>query len=290
MKWQKRGLISLVILSLLFCALSVVFADIGPKDQLTVRLDNPPDEPYYLDLLWQPGEETYSSELSQEELASLDPELLAEFERAVPEGWAPATLGGVPLPMWGDLVGRQQGDQRRHIFGYVGLPETCRILLVTESGKVILTEPFTRRALQSSVTLDCASGDLYQPPAALALGVVFLVTLTGTLLLEGVLLLLFGFPLRTNWKAFVLTNLITQIGLALTVQLTLLTAGTINAHLIRIPAELVILVFETLVYRRFLTGQSVRRRTAYGICANLVSWVAGFFLLGPLYDFMVSLC
>ena len=87
MKEQKRGLISLVILSLLFCALSVVFADIGPKDQLTVRLDNPPDEPYYLDLLWQPGEETYSSELSQEELASLDPELLAEFERAVPEGW-----------------------------------------------------------------------------------------------------------------------------------------------------------------------------------------------------------
>ena len=287
---RKRNLLSLLLVSMLLCALSVVYADIGPKDQLKVYLDNPPDEPYYLDLLWQTDESFSSDNLSEEERAALDPALLEALKSTVPDGWVPATVGGTSLPMWGDIVGHTQGAQRVHTFGYVGLPETCRILLVTESGKTILTEPITRRVLQSSVTLDCAGGSLHQPAPALALGVSFLATLLPTLLLEGILLLLFGFSLRANWKVFLLANLVTQIGLTLTVHLTMLTSGTISAHLIRVPAELVILVVETVVYRRFLTGQSPRRRTAYGILANLASWIAGFFSLDLLFRLMVSLC
>ena len=289
MKARKRSGLCLVLVSLFFCAFSVVYADIGPKDQLKVYLDNPPDELYYLDLLWQP-DGVYSDHFSDEERAALDPELLERLISEAPEGWSPAMTAGTPLPMWGDLTGHPQGSQRVHVFGYVGLPETCRILLVTESGKTILTEPFTRQVLQSSITLDCASGTLHQPSPVLALAASFLATLLPTLLLEGILLLLFRFSLRANRKVFLLTNLVTQIALTLTVHLTLLTSGTISAHLIRFPAELVILIAETVVYRRFLSGQSVGRRTAYGICANLASWIAGFFSLQLIYQLMVSLC
>ncbi len=290
MKNRKRSLLSLFCLFPFFCALCTASADIGPKDQLKVYLTNPPQETYYLDLLWQPDAEGLSTNLNEEELSALDPALLARLKSESPQGWAPAMAGGTPLPMWGDLVGHPQGDARVHVFGYVGLPEVCRILLVTESGKTILTEPIERQVLQSSVTLDCESGRLSQPSPAVALGVSFLATLLPTLLIEGVLLLAFGFSLRQNWKVFLLANLVTQIALSLTVHLTMLTSGSISAHLIQFPVELAILIAETLFYRRFLTGRSRGRRTGYGICANLISWAAGFFSLGMLFDLMVSLC
>ena len=290
MKAKKRSLFCLFSLFLFFCTLCTVFADIGPKDQLKVYLTNPPQETYYLDLLWQPDTDNLSPNLNAEELAALDPALLARLESEAPQGWVPAMAVGTPVPMWGDLVGHPQGAQRVHVFGYVGLPEVCRILLVTESGQTLLTEPIERRVLQSSVTLDCASGRLHQSSPAVALGVSFLATLLPTLLIEGLLLLAFGFSLRQNWKVFLLANLVTQIGLSLTVHLTMLSSGSITAHLIQFPVELAILIAETLFYRRFLTGKSVGRRTGYGICANLVSWAAGFLSMGMLFELMVSLC
>ena len=225
MKHQKRSLFCLFCLFLFLTALCTVSADIGPKDQLTVYLTNPPQETYYLDLLWQPDTAGSFSNLSEEELAELDPALLSRLESEAPEGWAPAMVCGTPLPMWGDLVGHPQGDQRVHVFSYVGLPQVCRILLVTESGRQILTDPIERKVLQSSVTLDCASGRLYQSSPAVALGISFLATLLPTLLIEGLLLLLFGFSLRQNWKVFVLANLVTQIALTLIVHTTLLVSG-----------------------------------------------------------------
>ena len=43
-----------------------------------------------------------------------------------------------------------------------------------------------------------------------------------TLVIEGVILLLFGFSLKKNWKAFLLVNIITQIFLTVTVGISLI--------------------------------------------------------------------
>ena len=69
MKHQKRSLFCLFCLFLFLTALCTVSADIGPKDQLTVYLTNPPQETYYLDLLWQPDTAGSFSNLSEKELA-----------------------------------------------------------------------------------------------------------------------------------------------------------------------------------------------------------------------------
>ena len=64
---MKRSLRSLFILILSFCALTMTaFADMGPKDQLTIKVVNPPQESYVLDLLAE-GEPVSSSTLSLEE-------------------------------------------------------------------------------------------------------------------------------------------------------------------------------------------------------------------------------
>ena len=289
----QKNLFALFSVFLLLSCLLVAHADMGPKDQLTVRLVNPPQEPYYLDLLWQPqlqdGQQLYAN-LSEEERTALDGELLARLAAEAPEGWAPAFSGGTGTPLWGDLEGRADGDARVHVFGYVGLPRVCRLMLVTESGKTLVSEPFERKVLQSSVTFDCAAGALSQPSTAAALGVSFLLTLLPTLLIEGLLLLLFRFSLRQNWLLFLLVNLSTQVALTLAVHFVLLASGPFSAHLVRFPMELVILVSETVLSRRFLRGGAAARRTAYGVTANLASWLAGYLALGPTYALLVRLC
>ena len=53
--------------------------------------------------------------------------------------------------------------------------------------------------------------------------------------------------------------------------------------------ELVILLAETVAYRRLFTGASKRRATVYGISANLCSAVLGWFLAEPVWKFIVSI-
>ena len=56
--------------------------------------------------------------------------------------------------------------------------------------------------------------------------------------------------------------------------------GLVITNLLLIPVlELVILIAETVVYRRFLTGRSKARCTLYGVTANLASWLLGVWLM-----------
>ena len=173
-----------------------------------------------------------------------------------------------------------------HTFSYFGLPKTYRIILVTQSGQVVVSEPHTRQALYSSVTFDCATGELNSPPIFAAYLVQFLSTFLPTLAIEGMILLLFGFSLRENWKVFLLVNLATQLFLTATLGATLVRQGPLSAYLIQLPVEIAILAVETLLYRRFFKGGSAGRRTAYGITANLASWGIGLLLLNRQFELL----
>lgn len=67
------------------------YADFGPKPQLTVKVENGPEEPYYLDLLAEGplsgGWVGPSWDVEQAmERGEIDPELLDALCKAVPEG------------------------------------------------------------------------------------------------------------------------------------------------------------------------------------------------------------
>lgn len=92
-------------LSLLFVVLllltTAVFADMGPKPQLTVVVEHAPSELYYLDLLAE-GEYEYDPDFAMDE-TDLDPELLAAFRAAIPDGWhACIAEGTTGAPIWGE--------------------------------------------------------------------------------------------------------------------------------------------------------------------------------------------
>ena len=290
---MKKSLRNSILLLLTAMLLTVsALADSGPKAQLTVKVENAPSEPYYLDLLEKgdyqghtygsgDGDDTYSGldwSYSEEEIAALDDELLDALRAAVPEGWHACTAQGTNgAPMWGDLIGSDAGGVRLHSFRYHGVPDTYRIILVTKSGESWVSDTLHRATLQSSATVDWAARTANVPSPAMAYALQFLCMLLPTLLIEGVLV-------------FLLVNLVTQGGFALYLAVTVLNHGVSGWSLLfYLPIELIITVVESLLYRRLLTERSWERAVGYAIVANVCSATVGLLLIDPLWRFIVSI-
>ena len=291
--------------SVLWCVLALtalltvpVRADTGPKPQLIVRVENSPEELYYLDLLTE-GEQTdgekeaLSWSYSEEERAALDEGLLDALLAAVPEGYRACTVEGTGgAPMWGELAAEHTDSAGNplHTFSYAGLPESYRILLVTKSGESYLSPTLTRSVLQSSVTVDFAAGTVSVPPAALGYVLQFLATFLPTLLIEGAVLAAFGYSLRKSWRPFLLLNLVTQGALAAFFAATALGSGVSWLYFfLFFPAEVLIALVEAAAYTRLLPAHGPRRAFAYGLTANICSAALGFFLAEPVWRWVVSI-
>lgn len=302
---MKHMLRRLTLASLAAVLLTVsALADSGPKPLLTVRVENAPEEGYYLDLVaegeyeghtYGSGESEYSGidwSYSDEEAAALDTELLDALRAAVPEGYHACTAEGTGgAPMWGELEGTPTGRQGEslHTFRYFGVPDTYQILIATAGGDTYLFPPCTRTALQSSVTVDWADKSVEVPPAWIGYVLQFLCTLLPTLVIEGVVLVLFGFSWKQNRKPFLLVNLVTQGALAVYFSVTAVQSGVGWWYFfLLIPAEVVIAFVEGGLYTRLLTG-SRRRAFAYGITANLCSALLGLLTVEPLWRWIVSI-
>lgn len=264
-----------------------VFADMGPKPMVTVRVQNPPKGTYYLDLLVEGGDRDFS--LSKEERASLDPEMLAVLEAFSGPDGHPGLAGGTGIPLFGKLTGEPEGDAMIHVFSYYAVPKEFRFIVVTEDLTVTISDWVRRDALQVHVTWDFAANQISQPTAFWAYLVQLLGTLLPTLLIEGVLLLLFRFPLKENWLVFLLINLATQVGLFLFLGLQTVQGGYLSYYFLLFPAELVVLAVELCAYFALLKGRGKGWKAAYAVTANAASCAAGFFLAEPLFRLAMKL-
>ena len=222
---KRKSLRVLVCALLASLALTTfAFADNGPKPQLIVRVKNAPQEPYYLDLLakgdWdaEDGNRIDGIDWNYDgKEDTLDPDLLALLRDNVPAGWhACVAQGTTGAPIYGELYSENTdaSGNALHWFGYVGVPSTYRIILVTESGKVWVSDILNRRVLQSSVTVnwsdDTSAVTVSVPSTIPGYLLQFVATLVPTFLIEGALLLLFRYSWKKNWEAFLLVNVLTQ--------------------------------------------------------------------------------
>lgn len=306
-----------MILFLLAAALLTVpaFADFGPKPQLTVRVENAPEELYYLDILAEGDASRYSDETvgglrpsyvyTEEELAALDGDLLDAFTAAIPEGWYGCVTQG--RMVWGNIDSKDGYFQ----FNYLGVPDVCRVLIVTKSGETFLSEPFDRQVLQSSAAVDWAAKTVKTPPLWRGYAAQFLATFLPTLAIEGLLLLLFRLWSRRNALVFLGVNLVTQGGLTLWTSLETVRGGTFWTGMIRsdlkcavrfldpsgllrdfcdywlLPAELLILLAEAALYMKFFRDCSKKRAALYALTGNLASFLLGLYLAEPVWRFVV---
>lgn len=107
-----------------------------------------------------------------------------------------------------------------------------------------------------------------------------------TLLLEGLVFLLFGYRQRRSWLVFLAVNLVTQLGVNLAV-LSLanpffnLSEGAIALMFwfVYLPVELLVLVVEIVAFRLLLRERTKGRAAGAAFLANLLSWALGGLLL-----------
>lgn len=270
---------------------ATAFADTGPKTQLMVRVENAPDGLYYLDLLAEDPIPGGGCNLTDEELAALNPDLLQTLRDAIPAGWHSCLLDGNGAPVFGHLTGEREAGQILHGFSYHGLPDTYRILIAAESGETWVSDTHTRTVLQSSVTVNWADKSVTVPPTWVGYVLQFLATFVPTLLIEGILLLLFGYGRqKRNWLRFLVVNFITQGALALAIAWNALRHGVTGWSLLPfVFLEFVIAVGEAALYSRLLEGHGRGRAILYGLAANVCSAVLGLYLAEPVWRFVVSI-
>jgi len=274
---KKSAEVILIALSIVLLLPFTACADVGPKPSIKLIVLNPPEDEYYLDLLIDYDKKsTYSNIREDDEYDENMISILREYNE---DGWRPALVTGTKAPLFGKLTGVREGDTMVHKFSYVGTPERFKVILVEKSGKVTVSEDIKRKAFESTVYYDYAKNKIWEASASLSYIKQFTMTFTATLIVEGIMLILFRFSLRKNWKPFIMVNLFTQILLTLIVFSAMYFAGSMAAFLLYIPFEIGILLIETKLYKKYLKEHSIRRRILYAITANMISFLLGMWVI-----------
>ena len=272
---MKKFLFLVCVMFALIGSTTLVHADMGPKPQLKITVLNAPQESYYLDLL-------VKSDLlgpNGENLEGLDPTMISKLKSLEAQGWYPALVSGTAIPLFGDLTGTLVNGKMVHTFGY-HLPDEYRIMLVTQSGSVTVSDPLTMESFYTSLRFDAQSGEVSKPSVLIQYAAQFASTLIPTLIVEFVILLMFGLYSKRNLIVFLIMNLVTQIFLLFTVNAALIQMGLLSAILVLIFVEGFIWLFEMIVcWKAFDKKKKTWIRVVYALVANSVSFIMGIFLI-----------
>ena len=261
-----------------------VSADTGPKASLKISVKNLPEGEVYLDLLVdypaQMGEDgkpfgvetDYSSEYYNQDM-------IAILKAYNVDGWRPALVTGTSAPLWGSLKVDVYSGNATSSFSYFGVPSRFKIIVVTENGDVVVSNIVEKKAFQSVVDFDFATGIAKERSLATLAVKQFAVTLPITLAIEALVLLAFGFSMRQNWKPFLLINLCTQVGLHLGIMFANSMFGFVAGLLAYVGLELTIFIVEAVLFALLLKQHSKLRRVLFALSANAASFIVGLWLL-----------
>ena len=283
---MKNYFKTLVVILILIAAVIFIYpetaqADMGPKPAITIIVKNPPDGEYYLDLLIK---EDSSHDNLMDERDYYDQQKLELLESYDEDSWYAGLTHGTRVPMFGELTGVLDGSDMVHHFSYVGVPEDFKIIIISPENQIVVSNEIHRNTFQATITYDYLTGKVRQESLPVSYLKQFLITCSATLIIEGLVLLLFGFSLKKNWKAFLVINLITQVLLTATMGTALLKQGMLAAYLVLILIEIVIFIIEAIAFARVLKEHSKRRRVLYALTANLLSFAFGWVMLW--FDFL----
>lgn len=263
-----------IVIIIVLSTTVVSYGDMGPKPSIEIIVNNGPDEIMYMDLLVDYGKDNIHDNIKN--LKNYDISMINKLKEHEKNGWHLALLTGSRAPIWGDikLIGINKGE-----FSYVGVPDKFKIIIVTKDKKVVVSNVINRKAFNSTIYFDYNSKKAYEKSMYILYLKNIIFTFTATLLIEGLILILFKFDLKKNLKPLILVNLLTQILLTIVVIRTMIRYGTINAFISYVLFEMCILFIESSLYKKYLVGHTNKRIIIYAIVANTVSFLVGIKLL-----------
>lgn len=173
-----------------------------------------------------------------------------------------------------------------HVFSYAP-PDRFRIILAAENGEIVASEVVEIHVFRSTVWFDAKTGKISQRPWWLLYPFQYLTTLIPTLIIEGIIFLLFGFSLKRDWAFFLILNASTQL-LLYGILWGMGGAGApivgFFYYLYVTPLEIFITVLEGIAYARCPLGKSCKRRVCCAVVANAASFLIGLLLAEPLFE------
>lgn len=262
-----------LLIAFLFLSFSIIHADAGPKPQIILTIKNVPNELYYVDLLVQNN----SKSESLLNLDEYDSNMIEALKSQESLGWYPALVNGTQTRMMGDII--PDSDSEEAIFTYTqSIPDTFKVIVVTQSGKIIVSDKIETKAFLTRLELDAITGDISSPNWLMSYLYVFLMMLIPTFIVEGLLLIIFKLFNRHNIIVSSITNLVTQIFLLITSAYAYYFFGLVLAILVVMADEFIILIFETIIYANLFKHPSTKRKILYGLCANILSFIVGLVL------------
>lgn len=285
---MKKILLFVLTLTVVLLSALPMSADMGPKPSITIYVENAPDETYYLDLLIE--QEEPNNRMSQEEIDSYDPEMLAALRDYNENGLRAALSYGSAVPIFGKITGKQVDGKTVHTFSYFGIPDTVKVIAVTQSGDIYVSDSYEKTEYQAEYTLDFQTFSLVSTGNPFVrLISQFASTFIPTLIIEFLILLLFGFSVKKNIISFVSANFATQIFLTFIYAIYYPSAGVFFINFAILPiVELLIIAVESVVYCLTFKEKSKIKRVVYAVVANLCSWI-GYSALTAFIPFVSDL-
>lgn len=178
--------------------------------------------------------------------------------------------------MGGDI---ESNNAHQYEFYYM-CPKYFRMIIVTESGRVITTNALNPLLYNTTVTFDAAAGTLTEDAAAKCSGLLRAfgytaemlgITCFCTIAIEGVVMLLFFLKMNGHdWRVFLLTQFYTQILLY-----AMLYIGMQFGMNLYFLAELIIVIAEPVIYYKCFRTERRKRVAVAGVFANLISAALG---------------
>ena len=146
-----------LLILLIVCLTIPAHADMGPKPQITVFLENAPRGEIYVDLL---REFSFSEPLKNRD--KYDQQMLEALEAYDTDGWRPMLTNGVPL-LFGTIDGRTTDTRtyyrkNERVFSYFSTPERFKIIAVDEKCKIVVSDILERKTMHVTVRFDMATG------------------------------------------------------------------------------------------------------------------------------------
>ena len=241
-----------------------------PSVEFTLQLTHAPDEAFGITILTrEPGAE--QSAFMRDEHPE-HREMIAAMFSLKAEGWYPVTEG----PNGGLF---QSPGKTRIEWMRVSPPmKEYRIIIVTESGAVHVSDPVIRRDYANMATYDLKTNQLTQQINYQDYGKRVLIAVSVTLVVESLLLFAFGFTFKKNLRLVIITNLSTQLLLNVVLFVTHYYEFTQDNVSVLLIMELVIPIIESLVYAKFMQERTIKRRVLYAFTANFTSFYIGMLL------------
>ena len=281
--WCRFAAASVLAFIIMLCVTGPIYAHIGPKPSVELKIKNAPEGSYAVGLLVRV--DSYVSRDDPEYYDSWDSwkkESAAKIYEYDSEGWSvDFAPGGRARICFSDEPYREAD---RYSFTYYA-PSYFKVILITSNdGAEYVSNEIETTRFSAYCCYDFETGVLAEDTEQYASydknyfrhSVIYYIA---TLIVEGLVLFAFGLCQWRNIPIFIIANTLTQFYLHATMFGNIKARGAsgLNYTLSLLGKELLILIVETVLYAIFMKQKNEKhgRKVAYGIVANLVSLFVG---------------